>query len=173
MSIRGKVGKVRPEIRTVRVANRGEIAVRVIRACRELGLRTVAVCSEAADRRALHAELADVAVTLGPPEPSASYLRGDLIIEAALAHGAGSGPSRLRVPGQNAGFAEACVAAGLVFIGPSATVIRAMGEKTAARAVMEKAGVPVVPGACLPQPGPDGAFDAAAVHAACDGVGAA
>jgi len=160
----------RREIRTVLVANRGEIAVRVIRACRELGLRTVAVCSEA-DRHALHAELADVAVVLGPPEPAASYLRGDLILDAAARTGADAVHPGYGFLAENAGFAEACAGAGLVFIGPSAGVIRTMGEKTAARAVMEKAGVPVVPGAGLPEPEPDGAFAAAAVHAVCDQVG--
>ena len=160
----------RREICTVLVANRGEIAVRVIRACREMGLRTVAVCSSA-DRRALHAELADVVVELGPPEPAASYLRGDLIIKAAQDTFADAIHPGYGFLAENAGFAEACAAAGLTFIGPSAQVIRTMGEKTAARAVMEKAGVPVVPGAQLPQPGPDGAFDAVAVHKVCDSVG--
>ena len=160
----------RREIRTVLVANRGEIAVRVIRACREMGLRVVAVCSEA-DRRALHAELADEVVVLGPPEPAASYLRGDLILDAARRTGADAIHPGYGFLAENAGFAEACAAAGLVFIGPSAAVIRTMGEKTAARAVMQKAGVPVVPGAALPEPGPDGAFDSTAVHAVCDQVG--
>jgi acetyl-CoA carboxylase biotin carboxylase subunit len=160
----------RRAIDTVLVANRGEIAVRVIRACRELGLRAVAVCSEA-DRRALHCELADAVVELGPPEPAASYLRGDLILDAARRTGADAIHPGYGFLAENAGFAEACEQAGLVFIGPSAKVIRAMGEKTAARALMEEAGVPVVPGARLPQPGPDGAFEATSVHAACDGVG--
>jgi acetyl-CoA carboxylase biotin carboxylase subunit len=164
------VTAARREIRTVLVANRGEIAVRVIRACRELGLRTVAVCSEA-DRRSLHAELADIAVVLGPPEPAASYLRGDLILEAAARTGADAVHPGYGFLAENAGFAQACADAGLIFIGPSARVIRTMGEKTAARAVMETAGVPVVPGARLPQPGPDGTFDAPAVHAVCDQVG--
>jgi len=160
----------RREIRSVLVANRGEIAVRVIRACRELGLRVVAVCSEA-DRQAAHAELADVAVELGPPEPAASYLRGDLILEAARKTGADAVHPGYGFLAENAGFAEACAAAGITFIGPSAAVIRAMGEKTAARALMEQAGVPVVPGARLPAPAADGAFAADAVREVCDRVG--
>jgi acetyl-CoA carboxylase biotin carboxylase subunit len=164
------VTAARREIRTVLVANRGEIAVRVIRACRELGLRVVAVCSEA-DRHAAHAELADQAIVLGPPEPAASYLRGDLILAAARDAGADAIHPGYGFLAENAGFAEACAKAGVVFIGPSPAVIRAMGEKTAARALMEKAGVPVVPGALLPAPGPDGAFAAEAVHEVCDRVG--
>ena len=160
----------RREIRTVLVANRGEIAVRVIRACRELGLGAVAVCSEA-DRKAAHAELADRAVVIGPPEPAASYLRGDLILEAALQAGADAIHPGYGFLAENAGFAEACAAAGITFIGPSPAVIRAMGEKTAARALMEAAGVPVVPGSRLPEPGADGVVAADAVLAVCDRVG--
>ena len=160
----------RREIRTVLVANRGEIAVRVIRACRELGLRAVAVCSEA-DRRSAHAELADRAIVIGPPEPTASYLRGDLILAAAGQAGADAIHPGYGFLAENAGFAEACAAAGVTFIGPSPAVIRAMGEKTAARALMEAAGVPVVPGSRLPAPGADGALDAAGVLEACDRVG--
>jgi len=154
----------------VLVANRGEIAVRVIRACRELGLGTVAVCSEA-DTAALHVQLADEVVVIGPPEPAESYLRGDRLIEVALETDADAIHPGYGFLAENAGFARACTEAGLVFIGPPAGVIETMGEKTAARAVMEKAGVPVVPGARLPAPDAAGAFDAAEVRRVCAQVG--
>ncbi len=166
----------RPELETERpisrvlVANRGEIAVRVIRACRELGIGTVAVCSEV-DRNALHARLADMSVVIGPAEPGESYLRADRILEVARETDAEAIHPGYGFLAENAGFARACQEAGLIFIGPSPEVIAQMGEKTAARAIMEKAGVPVVPGALLPDPDADGNFPTREVQQVCDGVG--
>ena len=157
-------------IRRVLVANRGEIAVRVIRTCREMGIGTVAVCSDA-DLGALHVEMADVREVLGPAEPQASYLRTDAIIDAALRHGADAIHPGYGFLAENAGFARAVGEAGLVFIGPSPGVIEQMGEKTAARAIMEKAGVPVVPGALLPEPDASGRWPEAEVLAAGGKVG--
>ena len=152
------------------VANRGEIACRVMRTCREMGVRTVAVVSEA-DSGAPHARLADETVSIGPPPPLESYLRTDRILDAARATGAQAIHPGYGFLAENAGFAQACADAGLTFIGPSPDVIERMGEKTAARAIMSEAGVPVVPGATLPEPGPDGALDPAAVARVADGVG--
>jgi acetyl-CoA carboxylase biotin carboxylase subunit len=157
-------------ISRVLVANRGEIAVRVIRACTELGLGTVAVCSQA-DQHALHARLADQVVIIGPAEPGESYLRGDRILEVARETDADAIHPGYGFLAENAAFARACRDAGLVFIGPSPEVIAQMGEKTAARAIMEKAGVPVVPGADLPAPDAEGRFPAAEVQAVCAEVG--
>ncbi|PRX37761.1 3-methylcrotonyl-CoA carboxylase alpha subunit [Meinhardsimonia xiamenensis] len=127
------------------IANRGEIACRVIRTARAMGIGTVAVHSEA-DAGALHVELADEAVEIGPAPPAESYLRGERIIEAALATGAQAIHPGYGFLSENADFVEAVEAAGLVFIGPSAEAIRAMGLKDAAKATMAAAGVPVVPG---------------------------
>lgn len=127
------------------VANRGEIAVRIIRACREMGIRTVAVYSEA-DAVALHTRLADEAVLLGPPPASESYLRGERIIEAARQTGCQAIHPGYGFLAENSDFAAAVAEAGLTFIGPDAEVIRLMGSKTSAREVMQAAGVPVVPG---------------------------
>src|SRR5262245_30784107 len=127
------------------VANRGEIACRVIRACREVDLPTVAVFSEA-DRQALHVRMADEAVEIGPPPAKDSYLRADRILEAARKTGASAVHPGYGFLSENAEFAEACAASGITFVGPTPAAIRAMGGKTAARALMQAAGVPVVPG---------------------------
>jgi acetyl-CoA carboxylase biotin carboxylase subunit len=132
-------------IRSLLIANRGEIAVRIIRACRELGVRAVAVYSEA-DAGALHTRLADAAVLIGPPPPAESYLRIDRLIEAARAAGADAVHPGYGFLSENASFAEAVMAAGLIFVGPLPGAIRRMGSKTTARVLMQRAGVPVVPG---------------------------
>jgi acetyl-CoA carboxylase biotin carboxylase subunit len=129
----------------VLIANRGEIAVRIIRACHELGLQTVGVYSEA-DRRALHIRHADQAFLLGPPPSSESYLRIDKLLEIAKKSGAQAIHPGYGFLSEQADFAQACVDEGLIFIGPSADAIRKMGDKGIARATMEEAGVPVVPG---------------------------
>jgi acetyl-CoA carboxylase biotin carboxylase subunit len=129
----------------VLVANRGEIAVRVIRACRDMGLCTVAVYSDA-DRLAPHVRMADEAVHLGPAPASESYLNIPRVIEAARQTGAGAIHPGYGFLSENPDFADACAAAGITFVGPSARVMREMGEKTAARRVAQGAGVPVVPG---------------------------
>ena len=127
------------------IANRGEIAVRVAGTARRLGIRTVAVYSDA-DAGSAHVEACDEAVRIGPPAPAESYLRGERIIEAALATGAEAIHPGYGFLSENPDFAEAVSAAGLVFVGPSADAIRAMGLKGAAKRLMEEAGVPVVPG---------------------------
>ena len=127
------------------IANRGEIACRVIRTARALGVKTVAVYSDA-DANAIHVAMADEAVRLGPAPVADSYLRGDLIIEAALKTGAQGIHPGYGFLSENPDFVEAVEQAGLTFIGPSAASIRAMGLKDAAKALMEKANVPVVPG---------------------------
>lgn len=127
------------------IANRGEIACRIIRTAREMGVQTVAVYSDA-DVSALHVRQADEAVRLGPASVADSYLRGDLIIQAALDTGAEAIHPGYGFLSENPDFVDAVTAAGLTFIGPSADAIRAMGLKGAAKVVMEKAGVPVVPG---------------------------
>ncbi|KAB2701261.1 acetyl/propionyl/methylcrotonyl-CoA carboxylase subunit alpha [Ochrobactrum sp. Kaboul] len=127
------------------IANRGEIACRVIRTAREFGIATVAIYSDA-DANALHVEMADEAVRVGPALSAQSYLNIEAIIKAALETGAEAIHPGYGFLSENAGFVDAVEAAGLTFIGPSAKAIRAMGLKDAAKALMEKAGVPVVPG---------------------------
>ena len=126
-------------------ANRGEIACRVAATARRLGIRTVAVYSEA-DARARHVTACDEAVCIGGPAPRDSYLRADRILEVALATGAQAVHPGYGFLSENEGFARACAAAGVVFIGPPADAIAAMGSKSAAKTLMEKAGVPLVPG---------------------------
>ncbi len=132
-------------VRKLLIANRGEIACRVIRTCRELGIATVAVHSDA-DAGALHVRMADEAVRIGPAPVAESYLRADAILEAARATGADAIHPGYGFLSENPAFVEAVEAAGLTFVGPPASAIRAMGLKDKAKALMEDAGVPVVPG---------------------------
>ncbi|MDO8184014.1 acetyl-CoA carboxylase biotin carboxylase subunit [Conexibacter sp. JD483] len=131
------------------IANRGEIAVRVIRACEEMGIASVAVYSEL-DRDALHVKRADEAYLIGPGPAAESYLRVDKILEVAKRSGAEAIHPGYGFLAENAGFAAACEEAGVTFIGPPAAAIDAMGSKTAARELMQKAGVPIVPGTTEP-----------------------
>lgn len=132
-------------IRTLLIANRGEVALRVVRACKELGIRSVAIFSEA-DRDSLHARMADQAVCVGPAPSSASYLNMPNIVSAALTSGADAVHPGYGFLAENAAFARACTDSGLVFVGPSADAIERMGDKAMARSTMMAAGVPCIPG---------------------------
>ncbi|WP_460451193.1 acetyl-CoA carboxylase biotin carboxylase subunit [Alsobacter sp. SYSU BS001988] len=151
--------------RSVLIANRGEIALRIQRACRTLGLRTIAAYSEA-DRDAPHVRFADAAVCIGPAQAARSYLDAAAILLAAKATGAEAIHPGYGFLSENADFADAVAAAGLAFIGPSAACIRIMGDKVAAKRAMIEAGVPCVPG-------PDSALpdDPDAIRAAADSIG--
>nr|WP_263364938.1 acetyl-CoA carboxylase biotin carboxylase subunit [Edaphobacter acidisoli] len=133
------------KFRKVLIANRGEIALRVMRACREMGLATVAVYSDA-DRAALHVLYADEAYRLGPAPATQSYLRGDLILDIARRSGADAIHPGYGFLSENADFADACTKAGVTFIGPPASAMRALGSKTLARQAADKAKMPRVPG---------------------------
>lgn len=127
------------------IANRGEIAVRIIRGCREMGIKTVAVFSEP-DREALHTQLADEAVCIGPAKSTESYLNMQNIITAAVSTGAQAIHPGFGFLAENSTFAALCEECSIKFIGPKASVIDAMGNKSNARELMIKAGVPVIPG---------------------------
>src|SRR5437899_4588282 len=151
-------------IAKVLVANRGEIAVRVIRACREQSIASVAVFSEA-DREALHVQMADEAYPIGPPAPSESYLAIDKLVRVARGAGADAVRPGYGFLAETAACAEACAVAGLVFIGPPPQAIRSLGDKTAARRIARELGVPTVPGTFEPVAGE------AAVRAAAREIG--
>src|SRR4026207_258884 len=127
------------------VANRGEIALRVICACKELGIKTVAVFSEA-DRNSLHVRFADEAVCIGPPKSSDSYLKVPSVISAAEITNADAIHPGYGFLSENAYFAEVCEACNIKFIGPNSTTIQLMGDKAQARATMKSVGVPITPG---------------------------
>ena len=127
------------------IANRGEIACRVIKTARRMGIATVAVYSDA-DREALHVRMADEAIHIGAAPARESYLLGDRILAAATATGAQAIHPGYGFLSENAGFARACAEQGVVFIGPPTGAIEAMGSKSAAKRIMEAAGVPLVPG---------------------------
>ncbi len=130
------------------IANRGEIAVRIIRACKEMGISTVAVFSEA-DRDALHVNLADESICIGPPQLKDSYLNIAAIISAAVATGAGAIHPGYGLLSENAKFAALCEKCNIAFIGPPSSVIAKMGDKDMARQAMQSAGIPVIPGSKL------------------------
>lgn len=132
-------------IQKVLIANRGEIALRVLRACRDLGIRTVAVYSDA-DRTSLHVRYADEAVNIGPPAPRESYLRMDKIIEVAKKTGADAVHPGYGFLAENAAFAQQCADEGIIFIGPSPSAIDAMGDKQSARTAVKRNNVPLIPG---------------------------
>ena len=154
-----------PAFDTVLIANRGEIALRIQRACRSLGLRTVAVYSEA-DQDAPHVRHADIALCIGPAPASHSYLDQAALLFAAAATGAQAIHPGYGFLAENADFAARVEQAGLVFIGPSSAAIRMMGDKVAAKRAMREAGVP-----CVPGPDTTLAGDPAALHALADAIG--
>src|SRR5512136_719523 len=131
--------------RKILIANRGEIALRIIHACKELGVPTVAVYSEA-DRDSLHVRFADEAICIGPPASSESYLNIPAVISAAEISNADAIHPGYGFLAESAYFAEVCEACGLTFIGPSPEVIRLMGDKDKARKTMQEAGLPIIPG---------------------------
>ena len=151
-------------IEKVLIANRGEIAVRIIRACREMGIETVAVYSEA-DREALHTQLADESVCIGPAPSAQSYLSMESIISATLVSGADAIHPGFGFLSENSKFAELCEQCNITFIGPESKVIRKMGNKQEARNTMTAAGVPVIPGSTEP------IYDVKTGAAAADKIG--
>ncbi len=155
---------MKPPFHTLLIANRGEIACRVIATCKRLGIRTVAVYSEA-DAKARHVRLADVAVPIGPAAARESYLVAGKILDAARRTGAQAIHPGYGFLSENADFARACAAAGMVFVGPPVAAIEAMGSKSAAKALMAQAGVPLTPGYHGEEQ------DAAFLHAQADAIG--
>jgi acetyl-CoA carboxylase biotin carboxylase subunit len=147
-------------LKRVLIANRGEIALRIIRACHEEGLEAVAVYSTV-DQRAPHVRAADMAVAIGPPAPAESYLSIERLIRAASESGADAVHPGYGFLAERAGFAEAVEQAGLTFVGPPAAAIRAMGDKTEARRRMKATGVPIVPGTTVPADSQESALTAA------------
>ena len=147
-------------LRRVLIANRGEIALRVFRACRELGIETVAAYSEA-DAEALHVQLATEAVCIGPAKAAESYLNQNALLTVAQASGCDGVHPGYGFLSENADFSDACAAAGLSFVGPSGDAIRKAGAKSAARSLMRAAGVPVTPGSDGPVSSPEEALAAA------------
>ena len=136
-------------MKKVLIANRGEIAVRIIRACREMGIETVAVYSEA-DKEALHTQLADEAGCIGPAPSAESYLSMDKILSATIITGADAIHPGFGFLSENSRFAELCEKCNITFIGPGAEVIEKLGNKSEARNTMISAGVPVIPGSTEP-----------------------
>ena len=132
-------------IRKILIANRGEIALRIVRACRELGIRTMAVYSEA-DEQSLHVQLADEAICIGPAPGAESYLRADRILSAAEIGDVDAIHPGYGFLSENSEFAEQCKSCNIIFIGPSAETIQKMGDKAKARETVSKAGVPIIPG---------------------------
>jgi acetyl/propionyl-CoA carboxylase alpha subunit len=160
---------MKPPFRRVLVANRGEIAVRVMRACRELGIETVAVYSDV-DASAVHVRAADRAIRLGPASPGESYLAIDRVIAAAIASGADAIHPGYGFLSERAEFAEAVIAAGVVFIGPTPATLAGLGDKLAARRMAREAGIEIVPGTFHPAP-IDRAADADVVLADAERIG--
>jgi acetyl/propionyl-CoA carboxylase alpha subunit len=158
-----------PPFRRVLVANRGEIAIRIIRACHELGMEAIAVYSDA-DRDALHVRAADRAIRIGPAPAADSYLRGDVIVEAALASGAEAIHPGYGFLAERASFARAVEDAGLVFVGPPSQTIASLGDKLAARRLAHDAGLPVLPGTIEPA-AVDGPHQVEEVLALADRIG--
>lgn len=150
--------------RKILIANRGEVALRVMRACRRLGVATIAICSTG-DREALHARLADERVCVGPDRPEDSYLNVPAILSAALSRGADAVHPGYGLLAESGDFAEACERSGLAFIGPRVRHLRLMGDKPRARRIVEKAGVRVLPGS------PEPLADVADARAIADAIG--
>jgi acetyl/propionyl-CoA carboxylase alpha subunit len=158
-----------PPFRRILIANRGEIAVRIIRACHEMGIEAVAVYSDV-DAGAAHVRMADASVRVGPASPAESYLRIEAIVDAAVSSGAEAIHPGYGFLSERADFARAVVAAGLTFIGPTAATIEALGDKLHARRVALAAGVPCVPGTVEPAP-MDRPDAVAGIVAIADGIG--
>ena len=133
------------KIKKVLIANRGEIAIRVMRTCQELGIKSVAVYSEP-DRTALHVQMADEAYCIGEAASTKSYLVQDKILEVAQLSGADAIHPGYGFLSENAGFAERCAEEGIIFLGPPASAMHAMGDKISSRVLMKAAGVPMAPG---------------------------